>query len=31
MKDVVLYEVVPTKIDSYFLTCILFSMNFQTS
>jgi hypothetical protein len=31
MKDVVLYESVPTKFDSYFLTYILFSMNFQTS
>jgi hypothetical protein len=31
MKDVVTDEGIPTKLNSYFLTCILFSMNFQTS
>jgi hypothetical protein len=31
MKDVVLYGGIPTKLNSCFLTCILFSMNFQTS
>jgi hypothetical protein len=31
MKDVVLYETVPTKFVSSFLSSILFHMNFQTS
>jgi hypothetical protein len=31
MKDAVPDEGIPTKLNSYFLTCILFSINFQTS